>query len=138
MNKIVKYGLVGSGAVLAVAVAGATYIALTFNPNDYKAQIIQAVQDSKHRTLHLDGDIKLSFFPSIGANLGKVSLSEYKSDQKFASIETARVSLALMPLLSKQVVVNEVLVSGLTAALIKHKDGTTNIDDLLSRNGWCG
>ena len=134
MNKIVKYGLVGSGAVLAVAVAGATYIALTFNPNDYKAQIIQAVQDSKHRTLHLDGDIKLSFFPSIGANLGKVSLSEYKSDQKFASIETARVSLALMPLLSKQVVVNEVLVSGLTAALIKHKDGTTNIDDLLSND----
>ena len=134
MNKIVKYGLVGSVAVLAVALAGATYIALTFNPNDYKAQIIQAVQDSKHRTLHLDGDIKLSFFPSIGANLGKVSLSEFKSDQKFASIETARVSLGLLPLLSKQVVVNEVLVSGLTATLIKHKDGTTNIDDLLSND----
>ncbi len=131
MNKILKYGLIGTGAVVGIAVAGAAYVAATFNPNDYKDQIIQAVKDSKQRNLRLDGDIKLSFFPSIGANLGKVSLSEYKSDKEFASVETARVSLALMPLLSKEVVVDEVAVSGLTASLVKHKDGTTNIDDLL-------
>jgi len=134
MNKIFKYLLWGVATVLVVAVAGAAYIAATFNPNDYKEQIIQSVKDGKQRTLHLDGDISLSFFPSIGANLGKVSLSEFKSEQQFASIETARVSLALMPLLSRQVVVNEVLVSGLTATLVKHKDGTTNIDDLLSKD----
>jgi len=109
-------------------------VAAAFNPNDYKAEIIRAVKDSKQRNLHLDGDIKLSFFPGIGANLGKVSLSEYNSDQQFASVETARVSLALLPLLRKQVVVNEVAVSGLTAALVKHKDGTTNIDDLLGED----
>ncbi|MDO9011726.1 MAG: AsmA family protein [Gallionella sp.] len=134
MNKIVKYGLLGVGAVLGVAVAGAAYIAATFDPNDYKDQIIQAVKESQQRNLQLDGDIKLTFFPSLGANLGKVSLSEFKSEQPFAAIETARVSLALMPLLSKQVVVNEVLVSGLTATLIKYKDGSTNIDDLLGKD----
>ncbi|MDO8812208.1 MAG: AsmA family protein [Gallionella sp.] len=134
MNKILKYGLIGTGAVIGVAVAGAAYIAATFNPNDYKAKIIQAMKDSKQRNLRLDGDIKLSFFPSIGANLGKVSLSEFNSDKEFAAVETARVSLALMPLLSKQVVVNEVAVSGLKATLVKHKDGTTNIDDLLGKD----
>lgn len=134
MNKIVKYGLLGAGALVGVAAAGAAYVAATFNPNDYKQQIIQTVKESKQRTLHLDGDIKLTFFPSLGANLGKVALSEYKSEQPFASVETVRVSLALMPLLTKQIVVNEVLVSGLKATLIKHKDGTTNIDDLLSKD----
>jgi AsmA protein len=134
MNKVVKYGLLGAGALVGVAVAVGTYLAATFNPNDYKAQIIQTVKDSRQRTLHLDGDIKLSFFPSIGANLGKVSLSEFKSDQTFASVDAARVSLALLPLLSKQVVVNEVTVSGLSATLIKHRDGTTNIDDLLNKD----
>jgi AsmA protein len=84
--------------------------------------------------LHLDGDIKLTFFPRIGANLGRLSLSEYKSDQQFASVDSARVSLELLPLLSRQVVVDEVAVSGLTANLIKYKDGTTNIDDLLGRD----
>ena len=134
MNKIVKYGLVGTGAVLGVAVAGATYIAATFDPNDYKQQIIQTVKESRQRTLHLDGDIKLTFFPNIGANLGKVALSEYKSEQPFAALEKVSVSLALLPLLSRQVVVNEVRVSGLTANIVKHRDGTTNIDDLLSKD----
>ena len=131
MNKILKYGLLGLGGIVGVTVAGAAYIAATFNPNDYKGRIIQAVKESKQRNLHLDGDIKLSFFPNIGANLSKISLSEFKSDKEFAAIESARVSLALLPLLSKQVVVNEVEVSGLQATLIRHKDGSTNIDDLL-------
>lgn len=134
MNKIVKYGLLGVGALVGVAATGATYLALTFNPNDYKSHIIQIVKDNKQRSLHLDGDIKLTFFPSIGANLGKVSLSEYQSEQTFASVENASVSLALMPLLSKHAVVNEVRVSGLNATLIKHQDGTTNIDDLLGKD----
>jgi len=133
MNKILKYGLIGTGAAAGIAVAGIAYVAATFNPNDYKGKIIQAVKDSKQRNLRLDGDIKLSFYPNIGASLSKVSLSEFRNDKEFASIESARVSLALMPLLHKQVVVDEVAVSGLKATLVKHKDGTTNMDDLLGQ-----
>ena len=62
-------------------------IAATFNPNDYKQQIIDIVKAKKERTLKLDGDIALAFWPSIGANLGKVSLSEHKSDKEFAALE---------------------------------------------------
>ncbi len=134
MNKFIKYGLltvVGAGVLL---VGGVAYVAATFNPNEYKPQIIQAVKDKKQRTLKLDGNIKLSFFPSIGADLGKVSLSEYNSDKEFAAIDGAHVSLALLPLLSKQVVVNEVEVSGLKATLVKFKNGKTNIDDLLGKD----
>jgi len=111
MNKILKYGLLGVGAIVAVAVAGVAYVAATFNPNDYKGKIIKAVKDSKQRNLRLDGDIKLSFYPNIGASLSKVSLSEFRSDKEFAAIESARVSLALLPLLHRQVVVDEVAVS---------------------------
>jgi len=131
MNKIVKYGLYGVGGIVGVVAAGAVYVAATFNPNDYKEQIIKVVKDTKQRDLRLDGDIKLTFFPSIGANLGKVSLSEFQSEKEFAAIESASVSLALLPLLSKQVVVDKVSLSGLQATLIKHKDGSSNIDDLL-------
>ena len=131
MNKYLKYSLLGTAAVLGIAVAGAVYLAATFNPNDYKARIIQTVKESKQRDLRLDGDIKLSFFPSIGANISKVSLSEFNSDKQFAAFDSARISLALLPLFSGQAVVNEVAVNGLQATLIKRKDGTTNIDDLL-------
>jgi AsmA protein len=132
MNKFLKVGLLTAAGVLSVAVAGGAYLALTFNPNDYKEKIIQVVKDSKQRTLHLDGDISLSFFPNIGAKVNRVALSEFQNEKEFAAIESVRVSLALLPLFSKQVVVNELSLSGLHATLIKHKDGTSNIDDLLS------
>ncbi|MDP2143372.1 MAG: AsmA family protein [Gallionella sp.] len=134
MNKILKYTLIVTGSVVGIAIAGAAYLAATFDPNDYKDEIVKAVKDSKQRDLRLDGDITLSFFPNIGANLGKVSLSEFKSAEQFAAIESARVSLALMPLFSGKAVVDEVAISGLQATLIKRKDGTTNIDDLLSKS----
>ncbi|MDD4979015.1 MAG: AsmA family protein [Gallionella sp.] len=134
MNKILKTGLITTASVVGVAVAGAAYLAATFDPNAYKAQIIKAVQDSKHRTLHLDGDISLSFFPNIGVNLSKVALSEANSDKEFAALNSARVSLALLPLFSKQIVVNEVSLNGVRATVIKHKDGTSNIDDLVAKS----
>jgi AsmA protein len=131
MNKYVKYGLWTFAGLLALSAALVAYITLTFDPNAYKAQIIQAVRDSKQRTLKLDGDIKLHFFPSIGMSLSKVSLSEFRSEQEFAAVDSASVSLKLLPLLARQIVVDEVEVSGVKAHLIKYKNGKTNLDDLL-------
>lgn len=133
MNKYLKYGLWSIGGVVVLVAVALTYVALTFDPNTYKPQIIQAVKDSKQRSLKLDGDIKLHFFPGIGLSLGKISLSEFQNEQEFASVESARVSLALLPLLSKQVVVDEIAVSGVKARIIKFKNGKTNLDDLLSK-----
>ncbi|MBA3007538.1 MAG: AsmA family protein [Proteobacteria bacterium] len=134
MNKILKFCLLGAGVIIGLALVVVVYVVATFNPNDYKGKIIEAVKGSTQRTLSIDGDIKLSFFPKIGAELGKVSLSDFKSDSEFSSVENVHVSLALMPLLSRQVVVDEVMVSGLQTTLVKHKDGTTNIDDLLGKD----
>ena len=133
MKKILKYGLLGAVIVLVLVAAAAGYFMATFNPNEYKPQIIQAVKDKQQRTLRLDGDIKLTIFPSIGAKVEKISLSEYKSDKEFAAVESAQLSLALLPLLAKQVVVSEVGLSGLKVSVIKNKDGSTNLDDLLGK-----
>ncbi len=134
MNKFLKYGLLGIGGAGVLAAAGVAYIAATFNPNDYKAQAIQLVKEKKQRTLKLDGDIKLTFFPSIGADIGKASLSEFRSEKEFAALDSAHVSLALLPLFSRKVVVGEVAVSGLKVTLVKLKNGKTNIDDLLEKD----
>ena len=132
MPRILKAALIGIAALLVLLVAGAAILAATFNPNDYKPQIIALVKEKKQRTLHIPGDIKLSFFPKIGAELGQVSLSEPNSDALFASVERARLSLALLPLLSRELIVDRVQVEGLVARLRRDKDGSTNVDDLLS------
>lgn len=132
--KIIKI-ILALFAGLALLVGGVVaYVAATFDPNTYKAQVIQLVKDKKQRTLHLDGDIKLKFWPNIGADLGKVALSEFKSDAPFAAVDNLRVALKVMPLLSRKVVVDEVEVRGVKATVVKFKDGKLNIDDLLSKD----
>ncbi|MFA6178904.1 MAG: AsmA family protein [Candidatus Methylopumilus sp.] len=134
MKKLIKYTLFGLGGVLILLVIVVAIVAATFNPNDYKPLVVKMVQDKKQRTLHIDGDIKLAFWPKIGADLGKVSLSEHKGDKEFASINSAKVSLALLPLLKKQLVVDTIYVDGVTANIVRFKDGTTNFDDLISKD----
>jgi len=133
MKKIFKYGLLGLVIVLVLIAGTVSYFMATFNPNAYKPQIIQLVKDKQQRTLKLDGDIKLTFFPSIGAKLEGISLSEHDSDKEFAAAESARVSVALLPLLSKQVVVSEVGLSGVKVTVVKFKDGSSNLDDLIGK-----
>lgn len=130
MPRYLKFALIGLVALVVLAVAVAAIVAATFDPNDYKPLIVKLVQEKKQRTLDIPGKIRLTFFPKIGADLGKVSLSERGSSATFASVESARVSIALLPLLRKQVVVDRVKIDGIRANLKKRRDGSTNFDDL--------
>ena len=128
--KVIKYLLIAFGVLVVVVIGVVAYVSATFDPNQYKPQIVKAVKDKTQRTLKLDGDIRLSFWPSIGAKVGKASLSERGGDRQFAAVDEVRVAVKLIPLLSKQVVVDTVFVKGLQANFVKHRDGKTNIDDL--------
>ena len=120
-------------AIVAVLVLLVVYLAVTFNPNDYKPTVIQLVKDKKQRTLDIKGDIKLSFWPKIGADLGEITLSEHQSDKQFAAIKSAKVALAVLPLLKKEIVVDTVYLDGAQVNVIQHADGSFNFDDLLSK-----
>lgn len=129
--KIMAFVLGGLAALLAAAAA---FVLATFDANKWKGEITRLVQEQKSRSLKIEGDLSLSLFPGVGVQLGKATLSEYKSEQVFASVNNARISLRLMPLLSRQVVVDTVELDGAKARLVRFKDGRLNIDDLLSRD----
>ena len=133
MARILKIVAIAAGGIVALLLAVVAIVAMTFNPNDYKPTVIKLVKEKTQRTLAIPGEIKLSFYPKIGADLGKISLSERNSTAEFAAIDSARVSLALIPLLSKNLVVDRVAVTGIRANLVRFKDGSMNIDDLLSK-----
>ncbi|MBK9595734.1 MAG: AsmA family protein [Rhodocyclales bacterium] len=129
--KIVAFVL---GGLVALLAAVAAYLVATFDANKWKGEIAQLVQDKKGRSLKIEGELSLSLFPSIAVQLGKATLSEHKSEQVFAAVDSARVSLQLMPLLSKQVVVDTVALDGVKARLVRFKDGRMNIDDLIGKD----
>src|SRR5260221_13335427 len=133
--KILKTLLLAAGGIVVLIALVIAVVAATFDPNKYKPEIVAAVKDKTGRTLAIEGNLGLSFFPSIGLAVGKLSLSEPNSSRIFARVEQAKVSLALWPLLSKQVVVDRVTLSGLTLDLVQHKGGKTNFEDLSGAAG---
>ena len=108
MNKYLKYALFGLGGLILVLAIVVAVVAVTFDPNDYKPLIVKLVQEKKQRTLNIEGDIKVAFWPKLGANLGRLSLSEHQSDKLFASVDGLKVSLALLPLLRNELVVDTI------------------------------
>lgn len=121
--------------VLVLLIVGAVALLLSmFDSARVKTELADAVQAKTQRTLKIDGELGLFFWPNVGIEVGKTSLSEFKSNAEFAAIDKARVSVAVLPLLSKQVVVEAIELDGANVTLIKRKDGTLNIDDLTAKD----
>ena len=128
--RLLKYALLAVAAVVALLIVAVAVLVATFDPNDYRPQIVKLVKERTGRDIVI-GDIGLKIFPKVGASLGKVSLAERDASGEFAGVDAAEVYVALLPLLSREVVVDQVRIQGVRAKLLKRADGSTNFDDLL-------
>jgi AsmA protein len=124
----------GAGLVVVVVAAVAIF-AMTFDPNRYKGDIQRIVKERTGRTLELKGPLELAFWPSLGAKVSGVVLSEQGTAQPFVSLESAHASVALLALLRGAVIVDRVRLSGLRAQIVKDKDGRFNFQDLIEQAG---
>lgn len=131
MTVWLKRVLIGMVAAMIVALVGIAIFLLTFDPNAYKNKLQEIVFERYQRTLTIDGEIELSLFPRIGLALNDASLSQRGSDERFASVDSARVAVAIWPLLSNHFVIDHVSVSGFSAWLERSDQGQWNFHDLL-------
>jgi AsmA protein len=122
------------GLVVALLVVGGGVLYALFDGDKIKSEISRVVLEQTQRKLVIAGTPKLSVWPDVGISLQGVTLSEHASDALFLSLDAARVSVAVMPLLSRQVQARALEVDGLKATFIKHKDGSLNIADLLNQD----
>jgi len=130
MGKALKYILWTVAGLVLLVVIVVAFVAATFDPEKYKPEIVNLVKEKTGRTLTIDGKIGLTFFPKIGAAVDRLTLSEPNGTKPFARIGEARVAVALIPLLSKRVIVDRVTLADLNVDLVRAKDGRTNFDDL--------
>lgn len=129
----------GSLVIVLALLTGLVGLALYLvDVNDFKEQIVDYVKTHKQRDLVIEGDIHINWFPKLGLDTGRMSLSQRNSGRKFASVENARLYVAWWPLFTKQVQVERVVLDGLHANLVRHKDGSSNFDDLLTPADWMG
>jgi AsmA protein len=133
--KILKISLYLALALILLVVVAAAIFAMTFDPNRYKDEIQRLVKERTGRTLELKGPLELAFYPSLGAKVSGVVLSERAANQPFLSLDSAHASVALLPLLRGNMIVDRVRLSGLKAQVVKGKDGRFNFQDLIEQPG---
>ena len=134
MKRLIKIllGLVGA-VVLLLVVAGLLF-SFTYDKEDLKASIADEVYKQTGRELKIEGALDYSIFPWLAIDVSDLSLGNAPGfgDEPQAKIGNARAGVALIPLLKKQISIDEVLLDGLQLALTVNEQGQNNWDDLAS------
>lgn len=133
MKKLMKIIGIVVAVVVALFIAAVVALTLFFDPNEYRDDIARYVQEQTGRELSIEGDLSLSYFPWIGIEIGKVSLSNAAGfeDKPFARVERAGVAVEVLPLLRKELVMDEVILEGLQLHLARNQKGVGNWEGLV-------
>lgn len=114
-----------SGLVLLL-VGGLVYVSIKANDivAAFKPQIEQQLATSLGATVEL-GEISASVFPSARISIAGVKVISQASGTAPLSLGSLRASVALSPLLSKKLVINELVVEGPSLTFIKETSGVS-------------
>ncbi|MBB1267980.1 AsmA family protein [Shewanella sp. SR44-3] len=120
--------------IAALCVSLILYITLIFDLNSFKPELVELVEKQTGRELQISQDLSWSFFPSLGIDLGGISLSNPQGfDTKMMlEVNTVVASVALQPLLSKKIEIEQLLLDGVEINLVTTKDGRSSLEGLVN------
>lgn len=119
--------------ILALIILIAIVLPFIITPNDFKPRIAKLVKDKTGRELTIAGDIKLSIFPWLGAEIGSMSLANAPGfgNTPFASINETDVHVRFWPLLRGHIQVGTIKLVGVDLDLARDADGHNDWQDIL-------
>ncbi len=129
MTKALKYLAIIFAAILLLLVAASVILVTVVDPNDYKPKITQLVQAKTGRQLSINGNLRWSFFPWLGIRLEKVSLgnpTHFDQSQAFMTVQEADFTVRLLPLLTGQVKLGNIVLHTPTIHLMTNAQKQNN------------
>lgn len=129
MKKFLKWLLIIIVVLILVIVIACVVLLNTFKLNDYKPQIEKAFYQQTGRHLDIKGSLSWGIFPNIAIKTGPIIIENPAgfTGPAFASIQSAQLSVAFLPLLSKQIEIKNMAANGLAVHLVQLSS---------SRNNW--
>lgn len=95
--------------LLVVLIAGLTSLVLLVNPNDFRGYMIRQVEARSGYHLELEGPLRWHVWPQLSILSGRMSLTAPGASQPMVSAENMRLDVGLIPLLSHQLQVRQVM-----------------------------
>ena len=113
-----------------LALAGATYMLVTFDPNDYKDRLVAAVTKATGRDFAIEGDIKATMFPVLGLDIAQIRMGNpdgFGGDD-FLSVGKMQAGVKIAPLFEKRIELTKITLVEPSINVIKNADGKTNLE----------
>ncbi|OKP29565.1 outer membrane assembly protein AsmA [Serratia fonticola] len=95
--------------LLVVLVAGMSALVLLVNPNDFRSYMIKKVEQSSGYHLTLEGDLRWHVWPQLSILAGRMTLTAPGAAAPAVSADNMRLDVKLLPLLSHQLYVKQVM-----------------------------
>ncbi|GLR10844.1 outer membrane assembly protein AsmA [Mixta theicola] len=95
--------------LFVVIVAGMTALVLLVNPNDFRNYMVQQVEQRSGYQLRLEGDLRWHVWPQLSILAGRMSVTAPGAQQPMVMAENMRLDVHLLPLLSHQLSVKQVM-----------------------------
>ncbi|TQI79799.1 AsmA protein [Serratia fonticola] len=95
--------------LLVVLVAGMTALVLLVNPNDFRAYMVKKVEQRSGYHLTLEGDLRWHVWPQLSILAGRMTLTAPGAQTPMISADNMRLDVKLLPLLSHQLYVKQVM-----------------------------
>ena len=120
--------LIGTVAVLVLALAGLAAFLATFDINRYKADIIDLVKQQTGRDFDIAGPLKLeiSLQPAIAAQGVRVGNAAWDAGHDMISVQGLKARTALLPLLHGQLQIKSLEINGARILLERDAKGIGN------------
>ena len=114
--------------LVALVVIALVVIVATIDPNDYRAEIQQTVEDATGRKLTLGGDLEmgLSLSPSIIARDVALADATWGTQSQMLQAKELDVQVELLPLISGEIHIIRLVLKGANILLETNADGTGN------------
>jgi AsmA protein len=95
--------------LLVVIIAGMTSLVFLINPNDFRNYMVNRVEQRSGYKLAIDGDLRWHVWPQLSILAGQTSLTAPGAKEPVVSAENMRLDVRLLPLLSHQLSVKQVM-----------------------------
>ncbi|EIV2086817.1 outer membrane assembly protein AsmA [Klebsiella aerogenes] len=112
--------------LLTVIVAGLAALVLLVNPNDFRNYMVQEVAQRSGYQLKLDGPLRWHVWPQLSILSGRMALTAPGASEPVVRADNMRLDVALMPLLSHQLQVKQVMLKGAVIQLTAKTEAVRN------------
>lgn len=114
--------------LLVVLVAGLSALVLLVNPNDFRGYMVRQVEARSGYQLKLDGPLRWHVWPQLSILSGRMSLTAPGAETPLVSADNMRLDVALIPLFSHQLQVNQVMLKGAVIQLTPQTEAVRKSD----------